>query len=53
MGWRKKMSGKMELQLGFKRILKLETVGASAICGGSLFHGSTEHTAKVVFRLAR
>ncbi len=38
------MSGKMEHQLASKRSLKLDTVGASAMCGGSLFHGPTERT---------
>ncbi len=47
------MSGKKEHQLVSKRFLKLVTVRASAMCGGSLFHGPTERTAKVAFRLAR
>ncbi len=38
------MSGKMEHQLASKRSLKLDTVVASAMCGGSLFHGPTERT---------
>ncbi len=40
------MSGKMEHQLASKRSLKLDTVGASAMCGGSLFHGPAERTGK-------
>ncbi len=47
------MSGKMEHQLESKRSLKLDTVGASAMCGGSLFHGPAERTAKAAFHLAR
>ncbi len=33
-------------QLASKRSLKLDTVGASAMCGGSLFHGPAERTEK-------
>ncbi len=47
------MSGKMEHQLASKRSLKLDTVGASAMCGGNLFHGPAERTAKAAFRLAK
>ncbi len=36
------MSEKMELWLA--------SVGASVMCGGSMFHGPTESTAKIAFR---
>ncbi len=36
------MTGKMEHQLASKRSLKRDTVGASAMCGGSSFHGPAE-----------
>ncbi len=42
----------MEHQLASKRSLKLDTVGASVMCGGSPFHGPAERTAKAAFRLA-
>ncbi len=42
----------MERQSASKRFLKLGPVGASAMCGGSLFHGPAERTAKASFRLA-
>ncbi len=41
----------MEHQLASKRFLKLDTVEASAMCGGSLFHGPVVRTAKAAFRL--
>ncbi len=47
------MSGKIELQLVPKRFVKLDTVGTSAICEGSLFHDPAERKAKTVFRPAR
>ncbi len=47
------MSEKMEHQLASKRSLKLDTVGDSAMYGGSLFHGPADRTAKAAFRLAR
>ncbi len=47
------MSGKMEQHLSSQWSSKLGTAGASAICGGSLFHGPAEGTAKAAFRLAR
>ncbi len=53
MGLVQTMSGTMEHLLASKRSLKLDTVEASAMCGGSLFHGSTESTAKAAFCLAR
>ncbi len=40
------LSGKTEHQWASKRSLKLDTIGASAMCGGSLFHGPVERTAK-------
>ncbi len=47
------MSGKMEHQMISKRFLQLDTVGASAMCEGSLFHGPAERTTKAAFRLTR
>ncbi len=47
------MSVKMEHQLASKRSLKLDTVGASAMWGGSLFHGPAKRTANAAFRLAK
>ncbi len=43
------MSGTEEVQLAFKWSLKLDTVGTSAICGGSLLHGPVERTKKSRF----
>ncbi len=43
------MSEKVEHQLASKRSSKLDTVGASAMCGGSLFHCLAERTAKAAF----
>ncbi len=40
------MSGKIEHQLASKRSLKLDSVGASAMCGGSLFHGLARTNSK-------
>ncbi len=47
------MLGEMEQQLASKRSLKLDTVGDSTMCEGSLFHGPAERSAKATFRLAR
>ncbi len=44
------MSGKMEHQLASKRSLKLDTIGASAMYEGSLFHGLAERTAKAALQ---
>ncbi len=45
------MSEKTEHQLASKQSLELDTVGASAMRGGSLFHGPAVRTAKAAFRM--
>ncbi len=43
----------MVFQLSCKLFLKVDTVGASAVCAGSRFNGSVERTATVAFRMAK